>query len=153
METKDTFQWILDQLPYADPFLFVDTLHQVGPNGVKGSYTFPANHSVYQGHFKDRPVTPGVLLTECCAQIGLVCLGIVLLEDEAGEKRFSIGMSHVQMDFLKPVFPGERVTVVSEKDYFRFGKLQCRVKMYNEQDEMVCKGLLSGMLKIGETNG
>ncbi len=153
METKDSYEWILNQLPYADPFLFVDELHEVGPNGVRGSYTFKDDNVFYQGHFKDGPVTPGVLLTECCAQIGLVCLGISLLKQETKTGEFTMGMSHMQMDFLKPVFPGERVMVVSEKDYFRFGKLQCKVKMYNEQKELVCKGLLSGMLKMGKDHG
>jgi len=128
--------------------LFVDTISELTENGVVGSYTFSEDDDFYKGHFKDQPVTPGVLLTECCAQIGLVCLGIFLLQEEGSTlSNLQIGMSSSQMEFLLPVLPNERVTVTSEKVYFRFNKLQCRVKMHNAQGELVCKGVLSGMLK------
>lgn len=148
---KDSYQWILDRLPYAKPFLFVDDILKVDEHGVEGTYKFTPDAAFYQGHFKEYPVTPGVLLTECCAQIGLVCLGIFLLGDTGNLKNVSIGMSSSQMDFLVPVFPGERVRVISQLDYFRFQKLKCNVKMYNEENELVCKGTLAGM--IGTKNG
>ncbi|WP_338039420.1 hotdog fold domain-containing protein [Maribacter litopenaei] len=59
-------------------------------------------------------------------------------------------MSSSEMEFLQPVFPGETVTVVSKKIYYRFHKLKCEVKMYNEEMELVCKGVLSGMLKVAD---
>lgn len=142
---------ILDKLPYSHPFLFVDRLISVSENGVEGTYTFNEDLEFYNGHFKGFPVTPGVILTECCAQIGLVCLGIFLLEVESGPNKeisTSIALSSSEMEFYIPVLPGETVKVVSEKVYFRFNKLKCNVKMYNAENEMVCKGLLAGMLKI-----
>ncbi|SIS70787.1 3-hydroxyacyl-[acyl-carrier-protein] dehydratase [Zobellia uliginosa] len=137
---------IIDQLPYAEPFLFVDELIAVDENGAKGNYTFCKDSYFYKGHFKDFPVTPGVILTECCAQIGLVCLGIFLLGPEAS-KGVEIGLSSTQMEFLLPVFPNEKVSVSSQKIYFRFNKLKCSVKMHNSQGKLVCKGEISGMLK------
>jgi 3-hydroxyacyl-[acyl-carrier-protein] dehydratase len=44
------------------------------------------------------------------------------------------------------VYPNEKVRVVSEKEYFRFNKLKCAVKMYNINDELVCRGTISGMI-------
>ncbi|KAA2216988.1 3-hydroxyacyl-ACP dehydratase FabZ family protein [Maribacter flavus] len=144
-----THQEIIGLLPYKKPFLFVDELLEVTEDGSKGSFTFDRNLDFYRGHFKENPVTPGVILTECCAQIGLVCLGIYLMRKEELEKsNILIGMSSSEMEFLKPVFPGERVTVVSKKIYFRFQKLKCEVQMYNAKKELVCKGTVSGMLKI-----
>lgn len=70
---------ILLHLPYAPPFLFVDALEYIDDAQVVGTYTFKADLPCYQGHFKGHPVTPGVLLTEVMAQIGLACLGIYLL--------------------------------------------------------------------------
>ncbi|MDI1303260.1 MAG: hydroxymyristoyl-ACP dehydratase, partial [bacterium] len=69
---------IISKLPYSKPFLFVDEIINVNENGVEGSYTFNETLDFYKGHFKDNPVTPGVILTEVMAQIGLVCLGIFL---------------------------------------------------------------------------
>jgi 3-hydroxyacyl-[acyl-carrier-protein] dehydratase len=72
-------------------------------------------------------VTPGVILTETMAQIGLVCLGIFILDNFT--KNTSIALTSTSMDFIKPVYPKEKVTVISEKIYFRFGKLKCKVSM------------------------
>jgi 3-hydroxyacyl-[acyl-carrier-protein] dehydratase len=52
------------------------------------------------------------------------------------------------MDFYLPVLPNENVTVISEKEVFRFNKLKCKVKMLNEKGELVARGLISGMIKI-----
>ncbi len=144
-------QAIVDLLPYTAPFLFVDELLRVDADGAEGVFTFRSELEFYKGHFKEKPITPGVLLTECCAQIGLVCLGIFLLQDTNRNTKVNIGMSSSQMEFLKPVLPDETVRVVSKKIYFRFHKLKCDVRMYNSKEELVCKGILSGMI-LNDTN-
>lgn len=136
---------IISKLPYSKPFLFADKIIRIDENGVEGEFTFDENLDFYKGHFKENPVTPGVILTEVMAQIGLVCLGVFLLNDEFS-KISVIALTSVSIDFLKPVFPNEKVTVVSDKIYFRFGKLKCRVSMKNEKDEIVCNGVIAGMM-------
>lgn len=142
--TKDK---IISLLPYATPFLFVDTLEQVDEQGCVGTYTFPPDSWFYKGHFVNNPVTPGVILTETMAQIGLVCLGIFLVKDniEQETEMPKLAMVANETEFFIPVFPGEKVKVISKKVYFRFGKLKCLVEMRNEQDAIVCKGIISGM--------
>ncbi len=136
---------IIAQLPYSEPFLFVDELLHADENGVTGTYTFKENLDFYKGHFKDNPVTPGVILTETMAQIGMVCLGIFLLGNELGENTV-IAFTSADMEFLKPVYPNEKVTVTSEKLFFRFGKLKCNAVMKNEAGQEVCRGVLAGMI-------
>lgn len=140
---------IIQKLPFSYPFLFIDELEEVGENGVKGNYTFSESSFFYQGHFKNNPVTPGVILTECMAQIGVASLGIYLLKEEDLSK-FKIAMSNIDIDFFLPVFPREKVTVTSEKEYFRFDKLKCKVQMRNEEGKLVCKGEISGMIITNE---
>ena len=123
----------------------------VSENGVSGNYTFKEKEFFYEGHFKHNPVTPGVILTETMAQIGLVCLGVFLLKEEISlEVKPQIALTSNQIDFFLPVYPNEKVKVVSEKEYFRFNKLKCVVKMYNEKDELVCRGTISGMVVAKE---
>ncbi len=136
---------IISKLPYSKPFLFVDELVSINENGVVGNYTFDANLDFYKGHFKDNPVTPGVILTEVMAQIGVVCLGMFLLNNEIN-KNTLIALTSNEIEFLKPVYPNEKVTVISEKIYFRFGKLKCKVKMLNAKNEEVCSGTIAGMM-------
>lgn len=139
-------QEILSKLPYSSPFLFVDDILKIDENGVEGIFTFGENLDFYKGHFKENPVTPGVILTETMAQIGLVCLGIYLLDDNFNENSL-ISLTSNEIEFLKPVFPNEKVTVISEKIYFRFGKLKCNVIMKNESGAIVCQGKIAGMIK------
>ena len=140
-----TKEEIISKLPYSKPFLFVDELLRIDENGVEGTYTFDENLDFYKGHFKNNPITPGVILTEVMAQIGLVCFGIYLLNDQFN-KNTSIALTSTEIEFLKPVFPQEKTTVLSEKIYFRFGKLKCKVVMKNEKGEVVCSGIISGII-------
>ena len=140
-----TNQEIISQLPYSKPFLFVDEIVQIDENGVEGSYTFDEKLDFYKGHFKGNPVTPGVILTETMAQIGVVCLGIYLLNNTFN-KNTIIALTSTEIEFLKPVFPNEKVTVISEKIYFRFGKLKCKVIMKNNKGEEVCSGTIAGII-------
>ncbi|WP_219223590.1 3-hydroxyacyl-ACP dehydratase FabZ family protein [Pedobacter antarcticus] len=141
-----TTQDILGKLPYSKPFLFVDELLHIDENGSTGTYTYSKDLDFYKGHFKDAPVTPGVILTETMAQIGLVCLGIYLYGQQNTEMKAHVMLTSTAMDFMKPVFPGEKVTVTAEKVYFRFKKLNCNVVMKNEAGEIVSKGNISGMV-------
>lgn len=136
---------ILAKLPYRVPFLFVDELIHVDDEGVAGTYTFDEDLDFYRGHFYDRAITPGVILIETMAQIGLVCLGIFLLNKDLMQGS-SIALTSTEIQFLKPVYPKEKVTVFSKKIYFRFGKLKCAVTMKNEAGQEVCKGILAGMM-------
>jgi 3-hydroxyacyl-[acyl-carrier-protein] dehydratase len=135
---------IISKLPYSKPFLFADEIININENGVEGCFTFNEDLDFYKGHFKDNPITPGVILIETMAQIGLVCLGIYLLQDENNEPKIALTSSEIE--FLKPIFPNEKVIVISEKIYFRFGKLKCKVKMINIKNEEVCSGFISGMV-------
>lgn len=125
--------------------MFVDELLHVDENSISGTYTYSEDLDFYKGHFKDNPVTPGVILTETMAQIGLVCLGIYLLADTF-TKDTVIAFTSADMQFLKPVYPNEKITINSQKTFFRFGKLKCDVIMKNEAGQEVCKGILAGMM-------
>jgi len=156
---------IIKLLPYKEPFLFVDELTEISEEGITGNYTFKETAFFYKGHFKDNPVTPGVILTETMAQIGVVCLGIYsclgrnpnltnlnqeidLGEDSRVDGNPQIALTSSQVDFFLPVFPREKVTVVSKKVFFRFNKLKCKVELFNEKEELVCRGEISGMISI-----
>ncbi len=143
---------IVEKLPYADPFLFVDRITEVSQEHIKGEFKFDESSDFYRGHFVNFPVTPGVILLECMMQIGLVSLGIYLLRDQGFDLKSNstVAMVENQARFYKPVFPNETVTVVSDLEYFRFYKLKSKVKMLNQAGEVVCQGIFSGILKPGD---
>lgn len=139
---------IISLLPYTTPFLFVDEIEQVHDKGITGHYTFLENAFFYKGHFKNKPVTPGVILTECMAQIGLVSLGIYLMKNKPNLHNIQVAFTSSEVSFLKIVLPNTKITVKSELQYFRFNKLKCKITSYNEANEMVSKGVLAGMIIV-----
>lgn len=141
METRQ----ILKRLPYDEPFLFVHELESVTDAGASGICNFVPQMWFYAGHFKSAPITPGVILTEAMAQIGLVCLGIHLTADAPNPSGFV--MTSSEIEFIKPVFPPQKIRVVSSKIYFRFNKLKCRVTATDESEDIVAQGTISGMIK------
>lgn len=144
---------ILGWIPYEKPFRFVDKILSVSENHIEGEYTFKMDEAFYQGHFPTFPITPGVILTEAMAQIGLVGLGIFLVATTMGKeslKKWFILLTDTKVEFSKPVFPGEKISVKSKKIFWRKMKLKCFIEVYNSKDELVCAGELAA---IGVPNG
>ncbi len=137
---------LVDLLPYKRPFLFVDRLLSIDEQSIVGEYTFRPDEHFYRGHFPDNPITPGVILIECMAQIGLVTFGIFLSGVYRSGSLDAFAFTSTDVDFLKMVRPGERVTVSAQKEYWRFGKLKVQCKMKNQSGETVCRGNMSGMV-------
>jgi 3-hydroxyacyl-[acyl-carrier-protein] dehydratase len=143
---------ILEHLPYKSSFRFVDQITELREDGVVGDYTLRHDSFFYEDHFVGNPVTPGAIITEIMAQIGLVVLGIYLIAKEnnfrfeSADPMFPLFTS-TEVSFHKMVLPGEKVTVVSEKQYFRFGKLKCYVEMRDSAGDIVAKGMFSGIVK------
>jgi 3-hydroxyacyl-[acyl-carrier-protein] dehydratase len=143
---------ILNHLPYKSSFRFVDNISHLDEREVIGDFTLRKDAFFYEDHFAGNPITPGVIITEIMAQIGLVVLGIFLILKDA-ELNFSSDqelfplLTSTDVSFYKMVLPGQKVTVISKKQYFRFGKLKCYVEMLDANKELVAKGTFSGIIK------
>jgi 3-hydroxyacyl-[acyl-carrier-protein] dehydratase len=133
----------------------VDEISFLDPDKVIGHYTLRADAFFYADHFPGNPVTPGAIVTEIMAQIGLVVFGIYLLAEPAGESAVPADdpaepviplLTSADVSFLKMVLPGQKVTVISEKVYFRFSKLKCKIVMQDEGGEPIAKGMFAGMI-------
>lgn len=144
---------ILNYLPYKSSFLFVDNISAISEDGVTGDYTLKKDSFFYEDHFPGNPVTPGVIITEIMAQIGLVVLGIHLMLTDGKQQGVVMDegsfplLTSTNVEFYKIVLPEEKVIISSEKQYFRFGKLKCLVKMHNAAGELIAKGTFAGVIK------
>jgi len=153
LKKNNMYQYILELLPNKSSFRFVDNISHVDENGVTGDYTLRENAFFYEDHFVGYPVTPGVILTEIMAQIGLQTLAIYLILKETKEINTNEGntlfplLTATDISFYKMVLPGQKVTVISRKEFFRFGKLKCYVEMIGEDKEIIAKGTIAGMIK------
>lgn len=145
---SEQYQYILEQLPYGPGFCFVDEILYVDNDRISGNYAFKPEAFFYRDHFPGKSVTPGVILIEVMAQIGLVAFGIYLLQqgEFSNEKGMPLFTSS-EIEFSRIVFPGERVEVRAVKKFFRLNKLKVFVEMLTADGQLVAKGHLSGILK------
>ena len=76
---------ILKILPHRYPFLLVDRIVNIrGDSQGIGIKNVTINEPVFQGHFPERPVFPGVLVIEGMAQTAGV-IGLLSMGEEAGD--------------------------------------------------------------------
>ena len=150
MESGRIFAEVLDKVPHQPPYRFIDEITFLEQNRIEGNYFLRETLDFYSGHYPGFPVTPGAVQIEIMAQIGMVAFGIYLLMQE-GETNFEnmvALLTNTNIKFTKQVFPGQKVSVHSEKILFRHGRLQCKVSLVNNQKELLCHGSMSGMLFI-----
>ncbi len=139
---------VLARVPQQDPFRFIDEIHELDADHIVASYRFPEDADFYRGHFPGNPITPGVILVETMAQAGVVALGLYLCALERSpeelEKLVTV-FTDANVEFSGTVLPGQRVTTVGKKTFFRRLKLRSEVEMRLDDGSVVCSGVLSGM--------
>ena len=147
------YSYILDKLPYKSSFRFVDSISQLDKDGITGNYTLKKDAFFYEDHFPGNPVTPGVIITEIMAQIGLVVLGLyIVLNSSETEMPQTEGdwlplLTSTEVSFFKSALPGEKLTVISKKKYFRFNKLKCYIEMHDASGDLIARGTFAGIIR------
>ncbi len=135
---------VLELVPQQAPFRFVDRLIELGPDHVMGQYTFRHDEWFYRGHFPGNPVTPGVILLESMAQIGIVAMAMhLMLEEGKDPQGYITYFQEAQVEFLKPVYPGDTVTIKGEKLLWRRAKMRAKVDLY-VGETLAVSGVLNG---------
>jgi 3-hydroxyacyl-[acyl-carrier-protein] dehydratase len=144
-------QEVLELVPQQAPFRFIDEIISLDEHQIVGAYRFRNNEYFYRGHFPGRPITPGVILIETMAQIGVVAYGVYLLACQRHvrpsqmKEPLSLFSLADGVEFKGIVKPGERVIVKGKKIYMRRGALKVDISMERENGEVVCVGKLAGM--------
>ena len=142
---------ILQLVPQQKPFRFIDEIISLDDERIVGAYRFREDEYFYRGHFPGNPITPGVILIETMAQVGVVAFGIYLLSRQRNMRpaQMDMPLSLFTMadgiEFKKIVSPGERVIVKGKKIYFRRNIFRAGVSMERENGEIICFGELSGV--------
>jgi len=109
-------------LPHRYPFLLVDRItHLVHGKSIEGYKNVSISEPVFQGHFPDHPIYPGVMIIEGMAQVGGVLAFQSLPEDQQDsiDQKVVYFMSIDKAKFRAPVTPGDqlvyRLSVIKNK--------------------------------------
>ena len=123
-------------LPHRYPFLLIDRILEVSQGvSATGLKNITVTDPVFQGHFPDEHVYPGVLLVEAMAQVGAVAL--LSKEENRGKKAYFSRIKNVK--FIRPVVPGDTLIITTTLTGIRrnLGFATCEAKV---DDKVVCKG-------------
>ena len=109
-------------LPHRYPFLLVDRVtDMVKGESITAYKNVSISEPVFQGHFPDHPIYPGVMILEGMAQAGgvLSFLSMGELTDEEIAGKVVYFMSIDKAKFRTPVKPGDkleyRISVIKQK--------------------------------------
>lgn len=110
---------IREYLPHRYPFLLVDRVTELTLGESIVAYkNISINEAIFNGHFPDVPVFPGVLIIEAMAQAaGILGFKTMGKKPQDGSIYYFVGADDVR--FKRPVVPGDRLyleaKIVSEK--------------------------------------
>ena len=122
-------------IPHRNPMLLVTTVEKLNPGKcIETTFYIDPSREIFQGHFPDEPMLPGVYTVECMAQAA----DIMLLSQDiyAGKKPLFLGINNVR--FMKKILPGSTITVQAEIGRERQDKAiaTCSAKVYCNGEEV-----------------
>ncbi|KHC90752.1 (3R)-hydroxymyristoyl-ACP dehydratase [Thermotoga sp. Mc24] len=127
-------------LPHRYPFLLVDGVIEESEDRIVAFKNISISDPVFQGHFPEYPIYPGVLIVEGLAQTA----GILLLKSVEGIPLF-LGIDEAR--FKKEVRPGDRLIYEVRKLSEKLGTVQVE-GVAKVDDKIVAKArLLLGVKK------
>ena len=100
---------IMRLLPHRPPFLMVDRVIEIDPEGnhIVCVKNVTINEPYFQGHFPGFPIMPGVLQLEAIAQVAGILLFVK--EKQAGKPSYFMAANDVK--WRKPVRPGDTLVI------------------------------------------
>ncbi len=128
---------IREYLPHRYPFLLVDRVTEIELGKSITAYkNITVNEAIFNGHFPDMPIFPGVLIIEAMAQAaGILGFKTMNKKPSDGSIYMFAGVDNVR--FKRPVVPGDRLVMKIDYVNDRRGiwKFECRSYV---EDTLAC---------------
>jgi 3-hydroxymyristoyl/3-hydroxydecanoyl-(acyl carrier protein) dehydratase len=93
-------------LPHREPLLLVDRVTELQlPDRIEAEVDIQKDWQIFQGHFPEQPILPGIYIMESMAQTA----DILLLLSEQNRGKLPLFFQVSQMRFYHPVYLGARL--------------------------------------------
>lgn len=99
---------IKSAIPHREPFLWLDEVTEISDTHIVARKDLSADLPVFQGHYPDFPVFPGVLQCEACFQAGAVLIA-QMIDVPTGEVPVVTRQNNTQ--FRRLIRPGETIEI------------------------------------------
>ena len=131
---------ILKSLPHRYPFLMIDKIINIdGDERAVGIKNVTFNEPIFQGHFPENPIFPGVLIIEGMAQTA----GAIVIKHDSGtgKKNVVLMLGVDKAKFRKPAGPGDVLE-------FHISKIQRRRNVGRYKAEAIVNGVVIAEAEI-----
>ncbi|WP_461518481.1 3-hydroxyacyl-ACP dehydratase FabZ [Porticoccus sp.] len=138
---------IKQRLPHRYPFLLVDRVVELDSGKRILAYkNITANEDVFNGHFPNTPIFPGVMIIEAMAQAAGV-LGFVTEDKYADDNALYLFAGVDGVRFKRQVIPGDRLMLEAEIDSVKrsIWRFKCRATV---DGELACEATILCALKV-----
>ncbi len=124
-------------IPHRYPFLLVDQVLEMDETSIKAIKNVSVNEMHFLGHFPEKHVMPGVLITEALAQAGAITL--LSKPEFKGKIAYFVGID--KFKFLRQVIPGD--TLVLEVNLIKLKSIMGIAEAVASVNGEVCaKGII-----------
>lgn len=119
------YDQIKHYLPHRYPFMLIDRVTACRPDDwITGYKNISINEELFNGHFPDNPVMPGVLMVEAMAQLSGI-LGFISANQTAEDGYLYLFAGVDKVRFKKLVIPGDQLVirakaVMNRRDIYKF---------------------------------
>ena len=131
---------ILKSLPHRYPFLMIDKIIRInGDESAVGVKNVTYNEPMFQGHFPENPIFPGVLIIEGMAQTA----GAIVIKHDSGvgKKNVVLMLGIDKAKFRKPAGPGDTIE-------FHIAKIQRRRNVGRYEAKAIVDGTIIAEAEI-----
>ena len=120
MDEQLTIEKIKELLPHRYPFLMLDKISAVQPGkSLTAIKNVSINEPIFQGHFPQLAIFPGVLIVEAMAQASGVLAYLMANQQKIAEEKLYFLAKIDNAKFKKPVVPGDQMQLQIEFDQQR----------------------------------
>ena len=112
-------------LPHRYPFMLIDRVTACSPdNWITGYKNITANEELFNGHFPDNPIMPGVLMVEAMAQLAGI-LGFISANQTSKDGYLYLFAGVDKVRFKRLVSTGDTLvlrakTLMNKREIYKF---------------------------------